>query len=216
MQKVKLMKNETTGNRILLRRKTRELTQKQLAGLVKVSHVAISQWEKDETLPRGENLLRLAEALECAPAYLIDGEGPIFDRSPAVTGFSAIPLIALADVQQWAEGKRAHFEPVLSSERVLSEGTFAVRIEDHAMTPAYLPGDVVIIDPLLLPLPGDTVLAFQSDIALLRTYRPRGKIDDVPQFELAPANIDYPVLRSHQEKLQLAGTIIELRRYRQR
>lgn len=57
------MKNETLGDRIRLRRKSLQLTQKQLAQQVKVSHVAISQWEKEETLPRGENLLRLAEAL---------------------------------------------------------------------------------------------------------------------------------------------------------
>ncbi|MFY1040031.1 helix-turn-helix domain-containing protein [Pantoea agglomerans] len=40
------MKNETLGDRIRLRRKSLQLTQKQLAQQVKVSHVAISQWEK--------------------------------------------------------------------------------------------------------------------------------------------------------------------------
>jgi len=94
------MKNETLGDRIRLRRKSLQLTQKQLAQQVKVSHVAISQWEKEETLPRGENLLRLAEALGCAQAVLIDGDGPVFSES-AWSGLHQIPLLAQRDVPQW-------------------------------------------------------------------------------------------------------------------
>lgn len=72
------MKNqETPGQRIRERRKMLKLTQQQLAADVGVSHVAISQWE-NETLPRGEHLLRLAELLQCPAAWLFDGEGEPF------------------------------------------------------------------------------------------------------------------------------------------
>lgn len=210
------MKSETTGKRILLRRKSCELTQKQLAGQVNVSHVAISQWEKDETLPRGENLLRLAEALGCAPAYLIDGEGPVFNRSQATAEFHAIPLIALAHIRQWLTDKSIHPENVIFSETRMANDVYAIRMEENAMTPAYLPGDVVIIDPQTEPCPGDTVLVLQQDTALLRTYRSRGKSGGSPQFELAPVNHDYPLLSSQLDQLQLLGTVIEMRRYRHR
>ncbi|HGJ5877091.1 MAG TPA: helix-turn-helix domain-containing protein [Arsenophonus sp.] len=67
------MEMKSIGQRIRLRRKELELTQKQLGKKVGVSHVAISQWEKEETEPNGDNLLSLADALMCTPEYIIRG-----------------------------------------------------------------------------------------------------------------------------------------------
>ncbi|WP_312119522.1 helix-turn-helix domain-containing protein [Pantoea vagans] len=209
------MKNETLGDRIRLRRKSLQLTQKQLAQQVKVSHVAISQWEKEETLPRGENLLRLAEALGCAPAYLIDGDGPVFSEN-SWAGLHQIPLLAQRDVAQWLNdtGTVRH-ELLMHNDMALSQQSFAIRVEEQAMTPAILRGDVVIIDPSLAPQPGDCVLAMQQQNALLRIWRQRGSEEGVAQFELAPVNINFPELHSSRDSLQLTGTLVELRRYRQ-
>lgn len=209
------MKNETLGDRIRLRRKSLQLTQKQLAQQVKVSHVAISQWEKEETLPRGENLLRLAEALGCAPAYLIDGDGPVFSEN-SWAGLHQIPLLAQRDVAQWLNdtGTVRH-ELLMHNDMALSQQSFAIRVEEQAMMPAILRGDVVIIDPSLAPQPGDCVLAMQQQNALLRTWRQRGSEEGVAQFELAPVNINFPELHSSRDSLQLTGTLVELRRYRQ-
>ena len=209
------MKNETLGDRIRLRRKSLQLTQKQLAQQVKVSHVAISQWEKEETLPRGENLLRLAEALGCAPAYLIDGDGPVFSEN-SWAGLHQIPLLAQRDVAQWLnDASSVRHELLMHNDMALSQQSFAIRVEEQAMTPAILRGDVVIIDPSLAPQPGDCVLAMQQQNALLRTWRQRGREEGVAQFELAPVNINFPELHSSRDSLQLTGTLVELRRYRQ-
>ncbi|MFS1583701.1 MAG: helix-turn-helix domain-containing protein [Candidatus Arsenophonus phytopathogenicus] len=67
------MEIKSIGQRIRLRRKELQLTQKQLGKRVGVSHVAISQWEKEETEPNGDNLLSLADALMCTPEYIIRG-----------------------------------------------------------------------------------------------------------------------------------------------
>ncbi|PAV09902.1 hypothetical protein CBG25_02590 [Arsenophonus sp. ENCA] len=67
------MEIKSIGQRIRLRRKELELTQQQLGKKVGVSHVAISQWEKEETEPNGDNLLSLADALICTPEYIIRG-----------------------------------------------------------------------------------------------------------------------------------------------
>jgi len=209
------MKNETLGDRIRLRRKSLQLTQKQLAQQVKVSHVAISQWEKEETLPRGENLLRLAEALGCAPAYLIDGDGPVFSEN-SWAGLHQIPLLAQRDVAQWLNNTgTVRHELLMHNDMALSQQSFAIRVEEQAMTPAILRGDVVIIDPSLAPQPGDCVLAMQQQNALLRIWRQRGSEEGVAQFELAPVNINFPELHSSRDSLQLTGTLVELRRYRQ-
>ena len=209
------MKNETLGDRILLRRKSLQLTQKQLAQQVKVSHVAISQWEKEETLPRGENLLRLAEALGCAPAFLIDGDGPVFSES-AYGGLHQIPLLFQRDVAQWlTDDSSVRHELLMHNDMALSQQSFAFRVEEQAMMPAIVRDDVVIIDPRVSPRPGDSVLALQQQIALIRTWRQRSSEGGVTQFELAPININFPELHSSRENLELIGTVVELRRYRQ-
>ncbi|CAH6255081.1 helix-turn-helix domain-containing protein [Pantoea agglomerans] len=209
------MKNETLGDRIRLRRKSLQLTQKQLAQQVKVSHVAISQWEKEETLPRGENLLRLAEALGCAPAFLIDGDGPVFSES-AWSGLHQIPLLAQRGVPQWLnEAGSVRHELLMHNDMALSQQSFAFRVEEQAMTPAILRNDVVIIDPRQSPQPGDCVLVLQQQAALLRTWRQRRIENGVMQFELAPVNINFPELHSSRDSLKLIGTLVELRRYRQ-
>lgn len=209
------MKNETLGDRIRLRRKSLQLTQKQLAQQVKVSHVAISQWEKEETLPRGENLLRLAEALGCAPSFLIDGDGPVFSES-AYAGLHQIPLLAQHDIAQWlTDAASVRHELLMHNDMALSQQSFAFRVVEQAMAPEILRGDVVIIDPSLTPQPGDCVLALQQKVALLRTWRQRSSENGVTQFELAPANINFPELHSSRDNLKLIGTLVELRRYRQ-
>lgn len=209
------MKNETLGDRIRLRRKSLQLTQKQLAQQVKVSHVAISQWEKEETLPRGENLLRLAEALGCAPAFLIDGDGPVFSES-AYGSLHQIPLLFQRDVAQWlTDDSSVRHELLMHNDMALSQQSFAFRVEEQAMMPAIVRDDVVIIDPQVSPQPGDSVLALQQQIALIRTWRQRSSEGGVTQFELAPININFPELHSSRENLKLIGTVVELRRYRQ-
>ncbi len=209
------MKNETLGDRIRLRRKSLQLTQKQLAQQVNVSHVAVSQWEKEETLPRGENLLRLSEALGCAPAFLIEGDGPVFSES-AWAGLHQIPLLAQRDVAQWlSDAASVRQDRLMHNDMALSQQSFAFRVEDQSMAPAILRDDVVIIDPSLSPQPGDSVLALQQQVALLRTWRQRGNEEGVTQFELAPVNINFPELHSRRDNLKLIGTLVELRRFRQ-
>ncbi|MEB5705681.1 helix-turn-helix domain-containing protein [Pantoea anthophila] len=209
------MKNETLGDRIRLRRKSLQLTQKQLAQQVNVSHVAVSQWEKEETLPRGENLLRLSEALGCAPAFLIEGDGPVFSES-AWAGLHQIPLLAQRDVAQWlSDPASVRQDRLMHNDMALSQQSFAFRVEEQSMAPAILRDDVVIIDPSLSPQPGDSVLALQQQVALLRTWRQRGSEEGVTQFELAPVNINFPELHSRRDNLKLIGTLVELRRFRQ-
>jgi HTH-type transcriptional regulator, cell division transcriptional repressor len=209
------MKNETLGDRIRLRRKSLQLTQKQLAQQVNVSHVAVSQWEKEETLPRGENLLRLSESLGCAPAFLIEGDGPVFSES-AWAGLHQIPLLAQRDVAQWlSDAASVRQDRLMHNDMALSQQSFAFRVEDQSMAPAILRDDVVIIDPSLSPQPGDSVLALQQQVALLRTWRQRGSEEGVTQFELAPVNINFPELHSRRDNLKLIGTLVELRRFRQ-
>lgn len=61
-----------TDSRIKEQRKLRRLTQKQLADKISVSPQVISNWERNYTKPNGDDLSRLASALDCSIDYLLD------------------------------------------------------------------------------------------------------------------------------------------------
>lgn len=66
---------KTIGQRIKERRLELKLSQRSLGKRAGVAHVTISQWERDETSPRGDNLFKLAEALSVEPGWIIRGDG---------------------------------------------------------------------------------------------------------------------------------------------
>ncbi|EOL8955999.1 helix-turn-helix domain-containing protein [Cronobacter dublinensis] len=68
------MEKQTFGARLLARRKELNLSQAALGKLVKVAHVTISQWERDETQPAGKRLFSLSQALQCSPTWLLFGD----------------------------------------------------------------------------------------------------------------------------------------------
>lgn len=215
-----MTKKESSGERIRARRKALKLTQQALASSVGVSHVAVSQWEKEETLPRGENLLRLAEWLQCTAAWIIDGDGEVFATPTKAAPVATVPLISLAQASAWLGEQRLLLQQqetrFLYSDSPLSEAALAVTVEDQSMQPDYHPGDALIFDPHLQPQPGDVVLALADDVALIRIYRLQNQQNDEQNFSLRPLNDDFPQLHSAGSALQIIGTLMELRRYRSR
>ena len=56
----------TVGKNILDLRKSRGISQEELANLLLISRQTVSQWENDQTVPSIDNLLRLKERLRQA------------------------------------------------------------------------------------------------------------------------------------------------------
>ena len=63
----------SVGERITTLRKTRDLSQGQLASLMGISRQAISKWENDQTTPDTLNLIRLSEVLDSDIEYIATG-----------------------------------------------------------------------------------------------------------------------------------------------
>lgn len=63
-------------DRVLLARKTKGLSQEDLAELVGVSRQAVSKWETGEAMPDMEKLIALCHALELDMEYLALGKEP--------------------------------------------------------------------------------------------------------------------------------------------
>ena len=63
----------SVGERIATLRKSRDLSQGQLATLMGVSRQAISKWENDQTTPDTLNLIRLSEVFDSDIEYIATG-----------------------------------------------------------------------------------------------------------------------------------------------
>lgn len=68
------MTNQTPGSRIRERRKELGYTQRSLAQALKISHVSVSQWERDDSDPTGKNLFKLSKTLRCSPTWILYGD----------------------------------------------------------------------------------------------------------------------------------------------
>lgn len=64
----------TTGEKIATLRKKKELTQEQLAEILKVSRQSVSRWEMDVAFPETEKLIKLSKLLECSIDFLLSDE----------------------------------------------------------------------------------------------------------------------------------------------
>ncbi|MCC3719296.1 helix-turn-helix domain-containing protein [Rouxiella badensis] len=110
----------TLGERLLALRKMRKLTQRDLAKIIRVSHVTISQWESGDSEPSGSNLIALSFALECSPTGLMYGidfdsveaevqPNTLCIRYPVLTSLQAsrledpLDVNTLKDIKLWFE-----------------------------------------------------------------------------------------------------------------
>ncbi len=51
-----------------------KFTQRSLAKALKISHVSVSQWERDDSEPTGKNLFALTKVLQCSPTWILFGD----------------------------------------------------------------------------------------------------------------------------------------------
>lgn len=211
------METKTIGERIRKMRKERNLTQQDLARRLKdVSHVAISQWESNTTKPNAENLYELSTLFGCDFGWLLKGGDGEATNAKLIPNISAvqIPILRYEDIREFDV---AHPFIQITGEYIMTDiqssaSTFALKLKGDSMKPAFSDGDMIIIDPLEKPEPGEFVLAQVDKDILFRKYR----IDNLDKFSLQPLNSDYPVISSSEAKIKIIGTLVEHRIYRRK
>lgn len=194
------MKNETVGERIQALRKSKKLSQVSLAKTVGVSNVAISQWERSETEPKGDNLMSLASALGCSPAHLLYGEaldnnvtyiGPREPKGsyPVISWVSAGAWTEAIEPYHWRSIDRWHDTTV-----DCSDSSFWLDVVGDSMTsPVGLSipeGMVILVDPEVEPVSGKLVVAKleNENEATFKKY-----VVDAGHKLLKPLNPQYPM-----------------------
>lgn len=105
---------------------------------------------------------------------------------------------------------------------ILSKHSFALRIKGLSMVrpdgEGFHPGDIIIIDPMVKPKPGDYIVAYLEleDKSTFKKYRSRGmNKNGHPIFELVPLNPDYPTITVDEScPGRVVGTVMEYRKRR--
>lgn len=91
-------------------------------------------------------------------------------------------------------------------------------IKGNSMTPDFLEGEYILVDPDLCPQPSDFVVALKrgENEVTFKKYRPRGYDDNGVEYcQLIPSNADYPVIDSRFEPFDVCAVLVEHRkRYR--
>jgi SOS-response transcriptional repressor LexA len=212
----------TVGNEIRVRRKALKMTLEELALRVDSDTGGLSRLERGKQGYSDEIIRKIASALGCSVADLFAGAEGAANVVPVALGSRRIPLISHVQagcmteiVDPYSVGDAADW---LITDLDLSSAAFALEIKGESMLPEFSPGDRVIIDPSVIPDPGNYVVAKNGDNeATFKKYRPRGINERGDQvFELVPLNEDYPSLRSDVSHIQIIGTMVEHRRYRKK
>ena len=138
-------------------------------------------------------------------------------------GNKIVPILDYTQAWQWTLSAKPYplterTEVIWTSLDQLSDRTFGLVIEGESMVEDFFPGEIVILDPVLQPKPGDYVVAKldKDDKVVFRKYRLRGPSDTgQPAIELAPLNENYPtaVIDSHNPG-RVIGTMVEHRKFR--
>jgi SOS-response transcriptional repressor LexA len=199
--------------------------QSALARALNTSPQTVHNWELRGISKQG--LLLAQRIIGCSAQWIETGFGPMNIGSgqnvkSAPIGAVRIPLISYVQAGCWT-GIIDNFQPGdaedwLLTDLGLSDFAFALQIKGDSMLPEFKEGDRVIIDPIIEPMPGDFVVAKNSENeATFKKYRPRGTNENgVIIFELVPLNEDYASMRSDSQHISIIGTMVEHRKYRKR
>lgn len=206
---------ETIGSKILARRKELKITQKKLADKVGVSHVTISMWEKEDTAPKGGNLLSLASALNVSPSYLIDdGVQNVIkmDIQPEYKGEH--PVLGTVSAGRFREAIETFDLEYLATTVKCSQDSFWLIVDGHSMTApfgsgiTFPEGMYILVDPERDYVTKNFVVAY-CDHKHQATFK---KISVEPEgVFLVPLNPDptYRRINIADEFCEIAGVVVD-------
>src|SRR5690606_15518534 len=121
---------------------------------------AVQQWEKDRTAPNAERLKVVAELTRANLQWLLTGlvVSGTGDHEPSEFGAVArggriVPMLSVRQAVA-TPIDRTH-ATLIHTHFPCSSNAFAIPVFDRSNSPAYEPGDNVVIDPDVEPVPGD-------------------------------------------------------------
>lgn len=207
--------NSTLGTRLRAARQQAKMTLADLARHFGHTLAAVQQWERDKTLPSPEKVVKFAELTGVDLLWIMTGEKKAGDSSAPQEEISAslrprlVPKIDLSDMSARDLLTVVTSKVTTIAQFPCSTRAFAIEIGDNSNAPRFEPGDQVIVDPEVSPVPGDMVLAsIGAQQFLFRKFRLQGSARGATTV-LEPLNIDWPTTSASGKSVKLIGVMSE-------
>ena len=213
----------TLGERIKAYREQLKISQKELAERcnnidtksenARWGQPRIANYEKGNRTPDLEDISIISKALNILPEVLA------FDSniSEIKESIYRYPLLSPIQAGLWTDIKSLEgFDgyEMIPSTVIASENSFYLRIEGKSMLPRFNEGDLVLIDPDIVPTPGKFVAAINgNNEATFKQYKELGTRNEygIAHFELVPLNPMFPTLSSLNQEIRIIGVAVEKR-----
>lgn len=145
---------ETLGTRLKALRKTKKVTQQQVADAIGVSKTSVIYWEKDENLPKHDSLMALASTLGVTSDYLLNGKNASIDNNVGVpfplTG-RLVPVISWVQAGSWTTVESVpagtQFEEWLPPNPKCGKNGYGLTVVGESMLPDFRPSDKIYVNP---------------------------------------------------------------------
>lgn len=148
------MENTTIGQRIRALRRSKKLTQVQLAKIAGVSSPAVTEWEKDSYLPKAASLDAIANKFGVTTEYILTGKGD--PEAMQKDHSNVIPVSPrMAPVLSWVQA--GNFTNVESVDMTQVEewlplpdectNCFYLKVQGISNSPDFIEGDYILVDP---------------------------------------------------------------------
>jgi HTH-type transcriptional regulator, cell division transcriptional repressor len=208
--------SDTLGSRLRIARKAAQLTLADIARHFEHSEAAIQQWERDKTVPSPEKIIRYTQLTGSDLLWVMtgtgQGENEALKRAAEVSERRSrtIPQVSLQQAASGAAKGKVASNQTTIAHFACSAASFCITIPDNSNAPRFEPGDCVVIDPEVLPIPGDMVLGLvgPDQLPAFRKYRLEagvpGKI-----IVLDPLNTDWSRETDPPSKIKLLGVMTE-------
>lgn len=212
---------ETLGSRLKTLRKTKKLTQQQIADAIGVSKTSVIYWERGDNLPKHESLTTLATVLGVETDYLLYGKGTYVIEpnvsSPIPLAGRLIPVISWVQAGAWTTVDSVpagtQFEEWLPPNPKCGKNGYGLQVVGESMLPDFRPGDKIYVNPDFQPSElktGDLVIvSCEGD----REATFKKLIIESGNMYLQPLNPDWPVKTIPLEDgCKLVGKVVGLYR----
>ncbi len=196
--------------KIISLRKQLNMTQRQLAAKIGVSHVTISQWESGATSPKGRNLVKLAEILGVSASDLTCGS---VDPTRGIKS-AEYPVLGVVSAGAFREARQEHYSETLESTKNHSDESFWLIVDGHSMTApqgtgiTFPEGMYILVDPNREPTNGSFVVAYCSE----KNEATFKKLSIEPEGNfLVPLNPDraYSRVNMSEAFCEIAGVVVD-------
>lgn len=215
------MENTTIGQRIRALRRSKKLTQVQLAKVAGVSSPAVTEWEKDSYLPKAASLEAIATKFGVTSEYILTGKGDA--NAMQKESSNAIPIKArMAPVLSWVQaGNWTNIAAVDLSEidefLPLPEdectNCFFLKVQGLSNYPDFLENDYILVNPDVCysdMQSGDMIVVRRGDDA---TFKKLVIETDGSKF-LQALNPEFkPNVIAIDETCQFVGQVVDCVRY---